>query len=92
MSYEEKAPYYSIRVRIGDVTSPKELAMGRYKDRTIEVTYGNQDERVIKNPKDVADVSIKNLKDQLLDIFKQTDEVAKERDYHYLDQIKQEGK
>jgi len=84
MSEEQREPYYSIRVRIGDITSPKDLI--GLKERTIEITIGNTTKAIIfRNKEDVADVKDQTLKEMLLDTFKQTDEVAKERNFSFLD-------
>ena len=91
MSIEQKEPYFSKRVRIGDVTSPKEcLGM---KERTIEVTLGNSEKIITcKNPKDVADIKTQNVKEMLLELFKITDEVAVERKFQFVDQYVREDK
>ena len=89
---EPKSPYYSTRVRISDVTSPK--AWIGYKERTIEVTYGNQEFRDIpsENPQDIGDTAKKSLKDEILEAFRITDEVAEERKFKFVDQTKKNDK
>lgn len=85
MSQEEKTPYFSYRVRIGDVKSPKEHV--GLKEFTCEVTFGNQDVRYeIKNKEDLADVKEKTVFDQVEELFTQRDAWAKERDFKFLDQ------
>lgn len=85
MSVDEKPPYFSKRVRIADVTSPKEcLSM---KERTIEVTIGNSEKpTVYTDPKDVADVKQQNVKEMLLELFTITDEIAIIRNFKFVDQ------
>ena len=84
MSTEEKAPYFSKRVRIGDVTSPKDLV--GFKEFTVEITYGNQDSKIIRNKSDVSDIKEKSLFEEIEDIFKQRDVWAKERGFKFVDQ------
>lgn len=86
MSADEKTPYYSKRVRIGDVTSPKDLV--GYKDFTVEITYGNQDKIVVKNKNDVAEtLKEKNMFDEIDEIFEQRDAWAKKKGFKFVDQI-----
>ena len=84
MSSEEKAPYFSKRVRIADVTSPKDLV--GYKEFTVEITYGNQDSKIIRNRSDVSDIKEKSLFDEIEEIFKDRDEWAKKRGFTFVDQ------
>ena len=85
MSAEEHTPYYSTRVRIADVTSPKDLV--GLKERTIEVTIGNSNEVITaRDPSDVAKVTATtDLKKLLIEAFDKTDEVAKERGFKFMD-------
>lgn len=91
MDDSEKSPYFSKRVRIADVTSPKEcLGM---KERTIEVTIGNSEKlTTFKNSSDVADIKQQDLKEMLLELFKITDEIATEKDFKFVDQYKKVDK
>ncbi|UVF62269.1 hypothetical protein [Nitrososphaeria virus YSH_1032793] len=82
---EEKSPYFSKRIRIGDVTSPKDLV--GFKDFTLELTFGNQDAIIIKNPSDVADVSQKGLFEMVEEIFKERDEWAEKRGLKFIDKM-----
>ena len=89
MSNEEKLPYFSKRIRLADVTSPKEC-LG-LKERTIEVIMGNSEKSITyKNPQDIADTKQQNLKDMLLELFKITDEVAVERNFKFVDKYVKE--
>ena len=54
MSEETHSPYFSMRTRIGTVTSPKEFV--GYKELTVELTYGNMENIIVKNKEDVADI------------------------------------
>jgi len=85
MSSEEKAPYYSKRIRIGDITSPKDLI--GYKDFTLELIFGNMDTRVFKNKKDVAEViEEKTMFDIASEVFGQRDIWAKKLGFRFVDQ------
>ena len=88
MSTEEKAPYFSKRIRIGDVTSPKDLV--GFKEFTVELTYGNQDSKIIRNMQDAGDIKEKKLFDEIEEIFKQRDAWAKDRGFTFVDQRKLE--
>lgn len=74
MSTEEHSPYFSMRTRIGTVTSPKEFV--GYKELTVELTYGNMENIIVKNKEDVADI-VQNipLAKKIWDLH---DEVVKE--------------
>jgi len=51
---EEKPAYFSTRVRIGTLTTQKHFG---FKEVTTEVTYGNQNAIIIRNQKDVAQIT-----------------------------------
>ena len=88
---ETKCPYYSTRVRISDITSPK--AWIGYKERTIEITYGNQESRKITIDKDdLANIEERSIKDDILKAFTATDEVAKARGFKFVDETKKNDK
>ena len=88
---QQHSPYFSTRIRIGDITSPKDL-MG-YKDFTIEITYGNQDtKRIIKSREDVADFEERTLFDEVDKLFEQRDNWAAKRGFVFVDQRNDEGK
>ncbi len=85
MSAEEKTPYFSKRIRIRDVLSPKDFA--GMKERTIEVTIGNaENPTTFSNPKDVADIKNQNMKEMLLELFRISDEIATVRGFKFVDQ------
>lgn len=86
MSSEEKQPYFSKRIRIGDVTSPKDLV--GFKEFTVELTYGNQDSKIIRNRNDLSDITETKLFDEIEQIFKERDAWAKERGFTFVDQRK----
>lgn len=89
MSQEEHTPYFSKRIRIGDITSPKDLV--GYKDFTVELTFGNQEIITIKNKNDVAEIlAEKNMFDIVEELFTQRDEWAQKRGFKFVDQIKGE--
>lgn len=88
---ESKSPYYSIRVRVGTVVSPK--AWIGYLDRSIEITYGNQDTKVIKNPDDVAQtLEERSLITDLDKKWKGLNEWAKQNSLKFVDQVKKDDK
>lgn len=92
MSQEtEKSPYFSKRVRLADVTSPKQcLGM---KERTIEVTMGNSEKSIsYTNPEDVSEIKEQGLKEMLLELFRITDEIAADRNFKFVDKQKWEDK
>lgn len=83
---EEATPYYSVRARIGDVKSPKDLV--GMKERTIEITVGNtKNPVVLTNPKDVADITVKDMKELFLQAFDDTDQVAEARGFKFMDEV-----
>lgn len=86
MEEETKSPYSSIRVRMGDVTSPKELV--GLKDFTVEVTLGNQDTIKISNKDDVLDVKEKGLFDILTEVFEKREEFSKKHGFTFVDQVR----
>jgi len=89
MSTEEHTPWHSKRIRIGDVTSPKDL-MG-YKEFTVEITYGNQEVKKIYNKEDVAQIKEKSLFQEVEEIYKERDEWAKKRGFKFVDQYTKEA-
>ena len=83
---DQPTPYYSNRLRIAVIKSPKEL-IGMY-ERTLEVTIGNTDKPVtVINPKDVADVKSQTMKEMFIEMFKISDEIAKEREFKFIDTV-----
>ena len=88
MSSEEKTPYFSKRIRIGDVTSPKDLV--GFKEFTVELTYGNQDSKIIRNRNDLSDITETKLFDEIEQVFKDRDVWAKDRGFTFVDQRKLE--
>ncbi len=85
MSSEDKSPYFSKRIRIGDVTSPKDLV--GTKDFTVEITMGNQDAIIIRDKTDVAKTENKNLFDIVEEIYAERDAWAKKRGFVFVDQL-----
>lgn len=86
MSDEQHTPYYSVRTRIGDVTSPKDLV--GTKDFTVEITMGNTDALIIRDKADVAKISEhKTIFDLIEDLYVQRDEWAKKRGFVFVDQL-----
>jgi len=89
MEDETKSPYFSVRTRMGDVTSPKDMV--GLKDFTCEITLGNQDTIKISNPADFADVKQKDIFDLFRDVFKKRDAFGKEMGFTFVDQVVKYG-
>jgi hypothetical protein len=88
MSSEEKTPYFSKRIRIGDMKPTKDTLGLRYKERTFEVTMGNAKETVtVVNPSDVADIKSQSMKEIFSDMIKDSDELATENKWTYIDTL-----
>jgi hypothetical protein len=88
LSPEEKTPYFSKRIRIGDMKPTKDTLGLRYKERTFEVTMGNAKETVtVVNPADIADVKSQSMKDIINDMVKDSDELAVEHKWTYIDKL-----
>jgi hypothetical protein len=86
-SAEPKSPYFSVRVRIGDIKTPQTY-LG-WKERSIEVTYGNM---LIRKTGEVDKLDIANeekrtLKDEIIHAFEETDQLAELRGYKFIDEI-----
>ena len=86
MDDESKSPYFSKRIRIADVTSPKDLV--GYKEFTLELIFGNQDSIIIKNRQDVADITEKKIFDIADEIFDERDVWAKKKGFRFVDSLK----
>ena len=83
---EEKSPYYSKDFEISTVPSPKEY-IGFLK-RSITIKYGNQQERVLTNPKDWADVSNKSMIDELDEQWDALTTWAQDNNQIFIDEIR----
>lgn len=82
---EPKSPYFSKTIKIKDVLSPKDLT--GLKEFSLEITMGNQDAIVIKDPNDFGDDSNrKDIWDIVEEEFKKRDEWAKARNLSFVDQ------
>ncbi len=88
METEPREPYFSTRIRIGDLTSPKGLV--GLKDFTVELTYGNQEtKRVMKSKDDILDVEDKDMFAYLDGIFEKRDKWAETKKFRFVDQLDQ---
>ena len=56
MSEEQHTPYHSKRIRVGTLSSPKDFA--GMLERTVEITFGNQETNIIRNKEDIAEVLV----------------------------------
>ena len=89
MSDEQHTPYYSVRTRIGDVTSPKDLV--GTKDFTVEITMGNTEALIIRDKSDVAKIAEqKQIFDLIEDLYVQRDAWATKRGFTFVDQLKRD--
>lgn len=87
---EEHTPYYSTRVRIADITSPKDFV--GLKERTIEITIGNSANAIVyRDPQDLADTREKDVKGLLMAAFEATDQVAELRGFKFLDHVEEKA-
>lgn len=88
MSTEEKSPYYSKRLRIGDMKPTKDTLGLRYKERTFEVTMGNAKEAVtMTNPADLGDIQSQSMKEIFKDMIKDSDALAHENKWTFIDTL-----
>jgi len=91
MSDEQKSPYFSMRSRIGTVTSPKEFC--GFKELSVELTYGNMENIIIRDEKDIANI-LQNIP-MAKKIWDLHDEIVKEgesRGNKFLSPVKEETK
>lgn len=85
MEAEVHAQYFSKTISISDILSPKEFV--GLKKRKIEVTIGNAaNPTTYRNPEDVSDIKNQNIKEMILELFEATDEIAKARNFKFMDQ------
>lgn len=84
MSVEEKkSSYFSTRVRIGTLTTVKHFG---WKEVTTEVTFGNQDAIIIRNEKDVAQVTDNiPLQKKIWDLHDSVVKEGKSRGFHFAE-------
>jgi hypothetical protein len=88
MSSEEKTPYFSKRIRIGDMKPTKDTLGLRYKERTFEVTMGNAKETVTTiNGSDLADVKSQSMREMFQDMINTTDDLATKNKWTYIDTL-----
>lgn len=82
-SEEKKSPYFSTRVRIGTLTTLKHFG---FKEVTVEVTYGNQDAIMIRNEKDVAQITDNiPLQKKIWDLLEEVVKEGKDRGYKFAE-------
>lgn len=90
---DEPTPYYSKRMTIRDMKPTKDTLGLRYKERTLEVTLGNTRETVtVTNPNDVADIRSQSMKDLFADMIKDSDELAVEGKWKFIDKLESSNK
>ena len=80
---DTKDPYFSMRTRIGTITSPKEYV--GFKELTVEITYGNMENVKIIDEKDVANI-LDNipLSKKILDLHEEVKTEGKKRGYNFV--------
>jgi len=89
LSTEEHSPYHSKSLRVNSVESPKDFV--GMLSRRVEITYGNQEIKVIRNKEDIADiVEEKTIIDELDALWMESDEWAKKRGKTFIDNIPKE--
>ena len=78
-----KDPYFSMRTRIGTVTSPKEYV--GFKDLTVEITYGNMENVKVVDERDVANI-LNNipLSKKIWDLHDEVKKEGEERGYKFV--------
>ena len=78
-----KDPYFSMRTRIGTITSPKEYV--GFKELTVEITYGNMENVKVINEKDIAQV-LDNipLSKKIWDLHEEVKAEGKKRGYSFV--------
>ena len=80
---DTKDPYFSMRTRIGTITSPKEYV--GFKELTVEITYGNMENVKIIDEKDVANI-LDNipLSKKIWDLHEEVKTEGKKRGYNFV--------
>ena len=80
---DTKDPYFSMRTRIGTITSPKEYV--GFKELTVEITYGNMENVKIVDEKDVANI-LDNipLSKKIWDLHEEVKSEGKKRGYKFV--------
>ena len=80
---DTKDPYFSMRTRIGTVTSPKEYV--GMKDLTVEITYGNMENVIIRDEKDISNV-LQNipLAKKIWDLHEEVKKEGESRGYKFV--------
>lgn len=78
-----KDPYFSMRTRIGTVTSPKEYV--GFKDLTVEITYGNMENVKVVDERDVANI-LNNipLSKKIWDLHEEVKKEGEVRGYKFV--------
>jgi len=84
LSTEEHTPYHSKRIRVATLSSPKDFV--GMLERTIEITYGNQETKLIRNKEDISEIiEDKSMIEELDDLWMESDEWAKKRGKTFID-------
>ena len=80
---ETKDPYFSMRTRIGTITSPKEYV--GFKELTVEITYGNMENVKVINENDIAQV-LDNipLSKKIWDLHEEVKKEGENRGYKFV--------
>jgi uncharacterized protein (DUF1697 family) len=79
---DPKEPYFSMRSRVGTITTKENLGK---KEITVEITYGNIENIIVRNEKDVADV-IQNipLAKKIWDLHEEVKKEGEKRGYGFI--------
>ena len=84
MSEETHTPYYSKRLRVATLSSPKDFV--GMLERTVEITFGNQDAKLIRNKEDISEIlEQKDMISDLDELWMGLDEWAEKRGKTFID-------
>jgi len=86
---EAKTPYSSIRIHIGELTTKAHLGI---KTRSIEITYGNQKERIlVTNPEDIMDIEKTDIAKEIWKIWEDVTNEGKTKGHKFIEDIEDDS-
>ena len=87
MSFDQKEPYHSIRIHIGELDKKGFVGV---KTRSIEVVYGNQSKRkIVKNSADIADIEERDIAQEVITIWNDITSKGHEQEWKFLEDVSQ---